>query len=126
MGHRRSSRPRSGGDAGVTAVELIVVVGLVVVLIFVAVTSVNGIRDRQRSSACASELKKVQTAVEAYRAMPGSRSTFATPPKNLAALKAASLLDADVGRYVAYSRARSGGRWTVHYANGPKGNCIVS
>ena len=125
MGHRpaRAFRVHTD-DRGVTAVELLVVIGLVVALAVVAVVSVNGIRDRQRTSACKAELTKVQTAVEAFRSLPASRNPGASPPASLSVLKFSGLLDAKTGDYVTYTRVRSNGHWVPHYANGPKGNCV--
>ena len=125
MGHRppRASRVHTD-DRGVTAVELLVVIGLVVVLAAVAVVSVNGIRDRQRTSACKAELTKVQTAVEAFRSLPASRNPGASPPASLAVLKFSGLLDAKTGDYVTYTRSAPIGHWVPHYAERPEGNCV--
>lgn len=101
-------------------------VGVVTLLVVIALVSVRGIHDRQRASACKAELAKVQTAVEAYRAMLVSQNRAASLPPNLAALKFVGLLDGQIGRYVAYSRVRLHGRWEPRYANGPKGNCVPS
>ncbi len=124
MGHRpHRASPAAGDMRGVTTVELSVVVVIVIVLAVVALTSVSGIQDRPRTSACKAELAKVATAVEAYRALPGHLNPAASPPANLAVLRAAGLLDGKVGSYVVYSRIRSGGHWVARYANGPQGNC---
>jgi Tfp pilus assembly protein PilE len=108
---------------GVTVVEVAVVVGLVLLLAAVALTSVSGIRHRQRSSACKAELTKVTTAVEAFEALPAAQNPSRSPPANMAVLKFSGLLDGKVGSYVTYTRVRSGGHWVPRYANGPKGNC---
>ncbi len=122
---QRRHQPPSGpaGTRGATMVEVSVVVGIVVLLAVVVLTSVSGIQDRQRRSACKAELAKIQTAVEAYRALPGHLNPTASPPASITALQAAGLLDGKVGTYVAYSRVRSGGHWVARYANGPQGNC---
>jgi type II secretory pathway pseudopilin PulG len=104
-------------------VEVIVVIGIVILLVAVALVSVSGIHGRQRSSACRAELTKIETAVEAYRALPAKQNPTAAPPPSLATLKFIGLLDGTVGRYVDYSRVRSHGQWVARYANGPKGDC---
>lgn len=125
MGHRPPRGPGARRDArGVTAVELIVVLGIVVMLAAVALVSVRGIQNRQRTSACKAELAKVKTAVEAFRAMPQSQNRPGSLPASLAVLKFSGLLDANVGSYVAYERVRTDGHWVARYTNGPKGNCV--
>jgi type II secretory pathway pseudopilin PulG len=125
MGHRTPRGPGVRNDSrGVTAVELLVVIGIVVLLAVVALVSVRGIRDRQRTSACKAELAKVKTAVEAFTALPQSQKPSGALPASLAVLKFSGLLDGNVGRYVAYQRVRTNGHWVAHYANGPKGNCV--
>lgn len=124
MGHRtHRALPAVSDMQGATTVEIWVVVGIVVLLAVVVLTSVSGIHDRQRSSACKAELAKLQTAVEAYRALPGRLNPTASPPASVTALRAAGLLDGKVGSYVVYSRVRAGGHWVARYANGPQGNC---
>jgi hypothetical protein len=90
----------------------------------VALLSVTGIRERQSRSACKDELKKMQTAVEAYSALPRGRNSPGRLPRDLGVLKAAGLLDARVGRYVSYKRVRTGGHFAAQYGNGPKGDCL--
>ncbi len=111
------------GMRGVTSVELVVIIGVVVLLAVVALTAVTGIHDRQTTSACKAELAKLETAVEAYRALPGRLNPTASPPANVAMLRSAGLLTSRVGSYVVYSRIRSGGQLVARYANGPRGNC---
>ena len=126
MGHHHTPRVRriTVNAAGVTAVELTVVIVIVVVLAAVALFSVSGIRERQSRSACRAELQKMQTAVEAYRALPRGPKSAGTLPRDVNVLKAAGLLDARAGKYVAYERVRSGGHFVARYGNGPKGNCL--
>jgi Tfp pilus assembly protein PilE len=124
MGHRpHRAPPAAGAMQGVTTVELVVVVSVVVLLAVVALIAVTGIHDRQRTSACKAELMKLQTAVEAYRALPGALNPTASPPANVVTLRDAGLLNGKVGIYVVYSRVRSAGHWAARYANGPRGNC---
>lgn len=124
MGQRTPRPPSLRTDAGgVTVVEVVLVVGLVVLLAFVALVSVGGIHSRQSSSACKAELSRIRTAVEAFRALPGKANPTASPPPSLATLKFIGLLDGNVGPYVVYSRVRSNGQWVARYTNGPKGNC---
>ena len=107
-----------------TAVELLVVIGLVVVLAAVAVVSVNGIRDRQRTSACKAELTKVQTAVEAFRSLPASRNPGASPPASLAVLKFSGLLDAKTGDYVTNTRSGPTATGSPTTRTARKANCV--
>lgn len=107
-----------------TAVELAVVIGIVVILAVVVLTSVHSIRDKPRTSACRAELAKIQTAVASFRALPPSQNPGGAPPASMAVLKFSGLLEGNVGRYVTYARVRSDGRWQARYTNGPKGNCL--
>ncbi len=126
-GHDTPRVGRIGADArGVTTVELGVVLGIVLLLAIVVLTSVGGIRGRQKTSACKAELRKMQTAVEAYRALPGIRNPKAEPPPDLAALRATGLVSGRVGKYVTYTRVRSRGRLVARYTNSPQGNCVPS
>lgn len=119
-----ASPSRRRAERGVTIVELAVVVGILAVLAAVVLVSIGGIRDRQRTSACTTELRKLRTSVAAYEALPKPQNPTGGPPRDLATLKATGLLDERSNPYVSYSRIRSGGRYVAKYANGPKGNCV--
>lgn len=116
----------STNTGGVSVVEVALVVAIVALLSAVALTAVSGIRGRQRSSACEAELRKVRTAVEAYRAVPRGKPATAEPPASLDVLKFSGLLDPRAGQYVAYTRVRSHGHLVAQYRNGPKGDCVTN
>lgn len=102
---------------------MVAILGLLAAVVLV---SVDGIRDRQRTSACKTELRRLKTSVEAYIALPKDQNPSGGPPANLAALNEAGLLDERSSQYVSYTRLRSGGHFVAHYANGPKGHCVSS
>ena len=62
-------------EEGFTLIELLIVIVILGILAAVVVFAVGGISDRGKKSACKSDLKSVEVAVEAYYA----KST-ATPP----------------------------------------------
>lgn len=55
-------------DGGFTLIELLIVIVILGVLAAIVVFSVRGIQDRGDEAACKTELKTVETAVEAYYA----------------------------------------------------------
>jgi general secretion pathway protein G len=55
-------------EAGFTLIELLIVIVILGVLAAIVVFSVRGINDRGDVAACKSELKTVETAVEAFYA----------------------------------------------------------
>jgi prepilin-type N-terminal cleavage/methylation domain-containing protein len=57
-------------DEGFTLVELLVVIAILGILAGIVVFSVSGVGDRGRASACKTEKSVLQTAQEAYFAMP--------------------------------------------------------
>lgn len=65
MSHRTTTR-RLHGQGGFTLSELVLVAVFVVGLIWVAVVSVNGIRDDTREGRCQTELRTLKLATEQY------------------------------------------------------------
>ncbi|HEX2040247.1 MAG TPA: prepilin-type N-terminal cleavage/methylation domain-containing protein [Acidimicrobiales bacterium] len=62
----RLSRKRQ--EEGFTLIELLIVIVILGILAAVVVFAVGGISDRGKKAACQSDLKTVETAVEAYYA----------------------------------------------------------
>ncbi|TWG96436.1 general secretion pathway protein G [Nocardioides sp. J9] len=60
------------GDRGFTLIELLIVIVILGILAAVVVFSVRGITDRGDVSACKSNVKTAEVAVEAYYAKEGS------------------------------------------------------
>lgn len=67
MSHRTTTR-RLHGQGGFTLSEFVLVAVFVVGLLWVAVVSVNGIRDDTRESRCQTELRTLKLATEQYYA----------------------------------------------------------
>jgi prepilin-type N-terminal cleavage/methylation domain-containing protein len=59
-------------ERGFTLIELLVVIAILGILATVVVFAVGGITDRGKNSACKTEVKTVQTAIEAFYAKNGS------------------------------------------------------
>lgn len=75
MQQRLQERVRAAraGDGGFTLIELLIVIVILGVLAGIVVFSVNFITDRGNAAACQTDVKNVQTAVEAYIAQtPGA------------------------------------------------------
>jgi prepilin-type N-terminal cleavage/methylation domain-containing protein len=62
----RVSRRRRRGEGGFTLIELLVVIAVLAVLATIVIFNVAGVANRGRSSACATDLKSIQTASDAY------------------------------------------------------------
>jgi prepilin-type N-terminal cleavage/methylation domain-containing protein len=62
-------------DKGFTLVELLIVIVILGILATVTVFAVRGITDQGQTSACASDKKTLQVAVEAFIAQNGSLGT---------------------------------------------------
>jgi general secretion pathway protein G len=67
-------------ERGFTLIELLIVIVILGILAGIVLFSVGGVTDRGSVAACKSDLKTIETAVEAYRAKNG------TYPTNLVAL----------------------------------------
>ena len=61
-------------DKGFTLVELLIVIVILGILATVTVFAVRGITDQGKTSACKSDQKTLQTALETYYAQNGSAS----------------------------------------------------
>jgi general secretion pathway protein G len=59
-------RIRERRDEGFTLIELLIVIIILGILATIVVFAVSGIRDRGQKSACKSEYKQIETAIETY------------------------------------------------------------
>ncbi|HEX5088236.1 MAG TPA: prepilin-type N-terminal cleavage/methylation domain-containing protein [Nocardioides sp.] len=66
--HLVALRKARKGEGGFTLIELLIVIVILGVLAGIVVFSVRGIQDRGETAACRTEVKTVETAVEAYYA----------------------------------------------------------
>jgi prepilin-type N-terminal cleavage/methylation domain-containing protein len=64
--NRVARRRRRGDQGGFTLIELLVVIAVLAVLATIVIFNVVGVANRGRSSACATDLKTIQTASDAY------------------------------------------------------------
>jgi prepilin-type N-terminal cleavage/methylation domain-containing protein len=71
----RTRRTRHGSQRGFTLIELLVVIAVLAVLAAIVIFNVTGVTNRGSSSACATDLKSVQTASDSYK---NDIGTFAT------------------------------------------------
>jgi len=62
----RVSRRRRRGQGGFTLIELLVVIAVLAILATIVIFNVVGVANRGQSSACATDLKSLQTASDAY------------------------------------------------------------
>ena len=62
-------------DEGFTLIELLIVIVILGILAAVVVFAVGGITDTGDASACKTEQRTLETAIEAYRAQEGSYPT---------------------------------------------------
>ena len=63
----RVARRRRRGQSGFTLIELLVVIAVLAILAAIVIFNVLGVTNRGSSSACATDLKTVQTASDAFR-----------------------------------------------------------
>ena len=77
------SRRRRQGQRGFTLIELLVVIAVLAILAAIVIFNVLGVTNRGSSSTCATDLKTVQTASDAYRNDTGGYATAAAPPGSL-------------------------------------------
>jgi general secretion pathway protein G len=75
MNLRKTLQEKTGKEDGFTLVELLVVIVILGVLSAVVVFSVSGISNNSEKSACKSDFKSMQVAVEAFRAEKGAWPT---------------------------------------------------
>jgi general secretion pathway protein G len=64
--YNRMSRRRRPGQGGFTLIELLVVIAVLAILAGIVIFNITGVANRGKSSACLTDLKSVQTAVDAY------------------------------------------------------------
>ena len=57
---------RRRGDRGFTLIELLVVIAVLAILSGVVIFNITGVTNRGHASVCATDVKSVQTAVDAY------------------------------------------------------------
>ena len=71
----RVARRRRGGQRGFTLIELLVVIAVLAILAAIVIFNVTGVANRGSSASCATDLKTVQTASDAYYNANGSYAT---------------------------------------------------
>ncbi len=71
----RMSRRRRRGQGGFTLIELLVVIAVLAVLAGIVIFNVTGVANRGKAAACNTDLKSVQTAVDAYNNDKGTYPT---------------------------------------------------
>jgi prepilin-type N-terminal cleavage/methylation domain-containing protein len=64
--YSRVARRRRRGQGGFTLIELLVVIAVLAVLAGIVIFNVAGVANRGASSSCATDVKSVQTASDAY------------------------------------------------------------
>jgi prepilin-type N-terminal cleavage/methylation domain-containing protein len=64
--YNRMARRRRKGQGGFTLIELLVVIAVLAVLAGIVIFNVVGVANRGKSSACATDIKTVQTASDAF------------------------------------------------------------
>ena len=62
--YMKVARRRRRGEGGFTLIELLVVIAVLAVLAFIVIFNVTGVANRGNASACATDVKSVQTAVD--------------------------------------------------------------
>jgi prepilin-type N-terminal cleavage/methylation domain-containing protein len=60
------SRRRQPGQKGFTLIELLVVIAVLAILAAIVIFNIVGVTNKGSSSACATDQKSIQTAVDAY------------------------------------------------------------
>lgn len=64
--YTRVARRRRRGQSGFTLIELLVVIAVLAVLATIVIFNVTGVVNRGTATACATDVKTVQTASDAY------------------------------------------------------------
>jgi prepilin-type N-terminal cleavage/methylation domain-containing protein len=64
--YNRVSRRRRKGQGGFTLIELLVVIAVLAILAGIVIFNITGVANKGKTSACQTDLKSVQTAVDAY------------------------------------------------------------
>ena len=62
--YNRVARRRTQGQRGFTLIELLVVIAVLAILAFIVIFNVVGVANRGNSSACATDVKSLQSAVD--------------------------------------------------------------
>ena len=62
----RVARRRRSGQRGFTLIELLVVIAVLAILAAIVIFNVVGVANRGKTAACQTDLKSIQTAVDAY------------------------------------------------------------
>lgn len=62
----RVARRRRGGERGFTLIELLVVIAVLAILAAIVIFNVTGVANRGKTSACDTDVKTVQTAIDSY------------------------------------------------------------
>ena len=73
--YNRVAQRRREGQRGFTLIELLVVIAVLAILAAIVIFNVVGVANRGKTSACNTDLKSVQTAVDAYNNDTGSYPT---------------------------------------------------
>jgi prepilin-type N-terminal cleavage/methylation domain-containing protein len=63
--YNKVARRRRRGEGGFTLIELLVVIAVLAVLAFIVIFNVSGVANRGNAAACATDVKSVQTALDA-------------------------------------------------------------
>lgn len=98
-------------DEGFTLIELLIVVVILGILASVVVFAVSGIANRGATAACKSDLKAVQTAVEAYYAKTKAYPTSAAPTAATANAERMAAITTDPNKFL--REDPSGDSWDV-------------
>jgi prepilin-type N-terminal cleavage/methylation domain-containing protein len=78
--YMKVARRRRAGEGGFTLIELLVVIAVLAVLAFIVIFNVSGVANRGNASACATDVKSVQTAIDSYlNDNPGGAVAVGTP-----------------------------------------------
>src|SRR3990172_9330866 len=106
-------------ERGFTLIELLIVIVILGILAGVVIFSVGGITDTGEQSACKTDLKTIEVAVEAYRAQEGNY------PANLVPTLTATTQflrwdDSLSATPTTVSLTKTGGSYTIDY-QGPSG-----
>ena len=62
----RAVRQSRKSQRGFTLIELLVVIAVLAILAAIVIFNITGVKDRGNKSACATDLKSVQSAIDAY------------------------------------------------------------